>query len=179
MVSLRATNDTAVRVRSTHRRSGNSRDGYGDLPGNFGVGTRLGRLLGALDACDVLAFAIAAYAGARRSEIRHARVNDIDLKLGVIYVGADERGRKSRAAQRAVPLSKPLKIIMRRALLERGRPADLELLCPGSKPGGRNSGMLSFEALQARADERCKAAGPDHGARMSSSVRDVAGRCRC
>ena len=119
----------------------------------------LSRLLGALDAPDILAFAIAGYAGARRAEIRYARVNDIDLKLGVIYLGADERGRKSRAAQRAVPLAKPLKIIARRALLERGRPEDSELLCPGSKPGGRNSGMLSFEALQARADERWNAAG--------------------
>jgi hypothetical protein len=37
-------------------------------------------------------------------EIRHARVEDVDLDLGVIYLGADDRGRKSRAAQRAVPI---------------------------------------------------------------------------
>jgi integrase len=77
----------------------------------------LSRLLGALDVSDVLPFAIAAYAGGRRAEIRHARIDDVDLKLGVIYLGVDERGRKSRAAQRAVPLAKPLKIIVRRALL--------------------------------------------------------------
>jgi integrase len=114
----------------------------------------LSRLLAALAASDVLPFAMAAYAGARRAEIRHARVEDLDLNLAVVYLGADERGRKSRAAQRVVPLAKPLRIIVRRVLLERGRRAGSDLLCPGSKPGGRNSGMLSFEALQARADRR-------------------------
>ena len=114
----------------------------------------LRRLLAALDSSDVLPFAMGAYVGARRAEIRHARVEDVDLKLAVIYLGADERGRKSRAAQRVVPLAKPLRSIVHRVLLERGRPAGSELLCPGSKPGGRDSGMLSFEALQARADRR-------------------------
>jgi integrase len=112
----------------------------------------LGRLLAALSSEDALPYAIAAYASARRAEIRHALVEDVDLELGVIYLGVDERGRKSRAAQRAVPLVKPLSAMIRRRLLERGRPAGGELLCPGHKPGGRNSGMLSFEALQERAD---------------------------
>jgi integrase len=110
-------------------------------------------LLGALKAADALPFALAAYATARRAEVRHARVGDVDLELGVIYLGADDRGRKSRAAQRAVPLVKPLAAMLRRDLMRRGRPAPDELLCPGRKPGGRNSGMLSFEALQTRADE--------------------------
>jgi integrase len=71
----------------------------------------------------------------------------------VIYLGADEDGRKSRAARRAVPLVKPLAVLTRRCLMARGRPGDGELLCPGHKAGGRNSGRLSFEALQVRADE--------------------------
>jgi integrase len=33
------------------------------------------------------------------------------------------------------------------------------LLCPGLKTGGRNSGMLSFEGLRARADKACADAG--------------------
>jgi len=43
--------------------------------------------------------------------------------------------------------------MLRRSLLERGRPDGGDLLCPGRKPGGRNSGMLSFEGLQKRADD--------------------------
>lgn len=110
------------------------------------------QLLAALHPADALPYALAAYATARRAEIRHARVEDVDLELGVIYLGVDERGRKSRAAQRAVPIVKPLAIILRRELLRRGRPEPSDLLCPGRKAGGRNSGMLSFEALQSRAD---------------------------
>ena len=60
-------------------------------------------LLEALDLEDALPYAIAVYATARRDEIRHLRVEDIDVKVGVVYLGADEAGRKSRSAQRAVP----------------------------------------------------------------------------
>ncbi|MGO8904135.1 MAG: tyrosine-type recombinase/integrase [Solirubrobacteraceae bacterium] len=110
-------------------------------------------LLGALKGADALPYALAVYATARRAEIRHARVEDVDLDLAVIYLGADDRGRKSRAAQRAVPLVKSLASMLRRDLMRRGRPAPVELLCPGHKTGGRNSGMLSFEGLQKRADD--------------------------
>jgi integrase len=110
-------------------------------------------LLAALELRDALPFALAAYATARRAEIRHARVEDVDLEVGVIYLGVDEHGRKSKAARRAVPIAKPLRVILRRNLLERGRPDGSELLCPGHKPGGRNSGMLSFEGLQKRVDD--------------------------
>lgn len=109
-------------------------------------------LLGALKLEDALPYALAVYATARRGEIRHLTVGDVDLDVGVLYLGADERGRKSRAAQRAVPIVRPLAVMIRRRLLERGRPAAGELLCPGHKTGGRNSGMLSFEGLQTRVD---------------------------
>lgn len=110
-------------------------------------------LLGALKAADALPYALAVYATARRAEIRHACVGDVDLDLGVLYLGVDERGRKSRAAQRAVPIVKPLAVMLRRELMRRGRPDVSALLCPGLKPGGRNSGLLSFEGLQKRADD--------------------------
>ena len=110
-------------------------------------------MLGALEPRDALPYALAVYATARRAEIRHARVEDVDLDLGVIYLGADDRGRKSRAAQRAVPIVKPLAAMIRRDLMRRGRPDVAALLCPGHKLGGRNSGMLSFEGLQKRADD--------------------------
>jgi integrase len=105
-------------------------------------------LLDALDVADALPFALAVYVTARRAEIRHAKVEDVDLDC----LGVDDRGRKSRAAQRAVPIVKPLASMLRRELMRRGRPDGTALLCPGHKPGGRNSGMFSFEALQARAD---------------------------
>lgn len=110
-------------------------------------------LLAALAPSDALPFALAAYATARRTEIRHVRIDDVDLDVGVIYLGVDEHGRKSAAARRTVPIVKPLRVMLRRSLMERGRPDGGELLCPGRKPGGRNSGMLSFEALQQRADD--------------------------
>jgi integrase len=113
----------------------------------------MGVLLGALESADALPYALAVYATARRGEIRHARVEDVDLDLGVLYLGIDARGRKSRAVQRAVPLIKPLASMLRRELMRRGRPDGTALLCPGHKPGGKNSGMLSFEALQTRADD--------------------------
>jgi len=106
-----------------------------------------------------LPFALAFFTGARRAEIRHARIDDVDLELGVIYLGADEDGRKSRAALRAVPLIPLVVPMIRRALLERGRPPGDELLCPGDRVRGRNSGMVSFEALQDRADAAWSAAG--------------------
>jgi integrase len=116
------------------------------------------RLLEALDLEDALPYAIAVYATARRDEVRHLRLEDIDLKLSVVYLGTDEGGRKSRAAQRAVPIVRPLGSMLRRSLMMRGRPLAEELVCPGHKPGGRNSGMLSFEALQTRADRRWREA---------------------
>ena len=109
-------------------------------------------LLEALDPADALPYALAVYATARRAEIRHARAGDVDLDLGVIYLGADDRGRKSRAAQRAVPIAKPLAVRLRREFMRRGRPHPTALLCPGLKSGGRNSGLLSFEGLQKRVD---------------------------
>ena len=110
-------------------------------------------LLAALKARDALPYALAAYATARREEIRRLRVGDVDLELGVVYLGSDDAARKSQAAKRAVPLVRPLKAMLREELLRRGRPPAGELLCPGSKPGGGNSGLLSFEALQKRADD--------------------------
>jgi hypothetical protein len=43
---------------------------------------------------DALLFALAAYATARRAEIRHLRVEDVDLKLGVRDLGVDDRAAR-------------------------------------------------------------------------------------
>jgi integrase len=133
-------------------------------------------LLDALDPADALPYALAVYATARRAEIRHARVGDVDLDLGVIYLGADDRGRKSRAAQRAVPIAKPLAVRLRRELMRRGRPDPAALLCPGRKPGGRNSGILSFEGLQKRVDDRWEPHGEPTGEKVAERI--TAHECR-
>jgi integrase len=52
-----------------------------------------------------------------------------------------------------VPIVKPLAVLLRRDFMRRGRPDPAALLCPGRKPGGRNSGLLSFEGLQKRVDD--------------------------
>jgi integrase len=136
-------------------------------------------LIDALDPPDALPYALAVYATARRAEIRHARVEDVDLDIGVIYLGADDRGRKSRAAQRAVPIAKPLAVMLRRELMRRGRPNPTVLLCPGRKPGGRNSGMLSFEGLQKRVDDTWEPK-DEHGKPTGAKVgeRITAHECR-
>lgn len=53
----------------------------------------------------------------------------------MIYLRADDRGRKSRAARRAVPLARPL----------RGRPRSTELLCPAGL-SAEWSGLLGMPA---------------------------------
>ncbi len=116
------------------------------------------RLLAVLPIEDALPYALAVYATARRAEIRHAHEGDVDLRLLVLYLGADENARKSRAAQRPVPIVLPLASILRRVRLARASDAR-KPLCPGRKPGGRNSGRLSCEALQARADKAWAKAG--------------------
>jgi integrase len=116
------------------------------------------RLLAVLPIEDALPYALAAYATARRGEIRHVLLDDVDLKQLILYLGSDENARKSRAAQRPAPIVRPFAAILRRAQLARD-PAAGNLLCPGRKPGGRNSGRLSCEALQARADKAWDKAG--------------------
>ena len=73
-----------------------------------------------------------------------------------------------------MPLVRPLKLILRRELLRRGRPEPEALLCPRPKPGGRNSGMLSFEGLQKRADDtwepKHKQGKPIPGANMGERI---------
>lgn len=108
-------------------------------------------LLDALPLRDRVPFALAAYAGGRRKEIRHLRWEHFDLDAGLLGWGRDPRARKSARADRHAPIVRPLERILRMWWEEQGRPA-AGLVCPGHKPGGRNSGLLSFEALQRRAD---------------------------
>jgi integrase len=112
-------------------------------------------LLDELDADDAIVFAIAGYTTARLSEIRYALVEDVDLDLEVIYLGSDEEnGRKSRAAERPVPIVDQLLPYLRRAVEGRD-PA--ERLCPPRRKCA--SGLLCMRGVQRRADRLWETAG--------------------
>jgi integrase len=108
------------------------------------------RLLAALGRVDALAYGLAAYAMARAEQIRRARWQDVDLKVGAIELGVDPDARKSDAAHRVIPAVPPLLVLLKRAYLEAGRPDGGELLCP-PRYRARKSGLLSTNGLAKRA----------------------------
>lgn len=122
----------------------------------------LEQLLAPLKPEDALPYALAAYATARLQEARRVTWDDVDLDLGVIYLGTDPDGRKTRAAQRAVPMVRSLRARVRAEWMRQGQPAE-GLVCP---PRGANnrSGLLSVQgvheqALQSWGWERVTGAG--------------------
>lgn len=113
-------------------------------------------LLGVLAAtkatiADELPYALAGYATARAQEIRRALWADVDLEVGVVYLGADSAGRKNAAALRAVPIVAPLRSALRREWIRQGRPDGSQLLCPPRYPGA--SGLLATNGVTRRARE--------------------------
>jgi integrase len=108
------------------------------------------RLLAALGTVDALAYGLAAYAMARAEQIRRARWQDVDLKVGAIELGVDPDARKSDAAHRVIPAVPPLLALLKRAYLEAGCPDGGELLCP-PRYRARKSGLLSTNGLAKRA----------------------------
>lgn len=115
------------------------------------------RLLAALGTVDALAYGLAAYAMARAEQIRRARWQDVDLKVGAIELGVDPDARKSDAAHRVIPAVSPLLALLKRAYLEAGRPDGGELLCP-PRYRARKSGLLSTNGLAKRAHTQWGAA---------------------
>jgi integrase len=107
-------------------------------------------LIAALPLEDRVPYALAGYSSGRRSEIRRLSWSHVLFDEDLIEWGKDG-AHKSRAAQRKAPVIAQLKVILFEAWLQQGKPK-AGLVCPGRKPGGRNSGLLSFEALQTRAD---------------------------
>ena len=124
----------------------------------------LEQLLVALPPQDAVPYAIAAYATARRQEIRLARWRDVSFDLAAIELAVDEG--KTAAAWRVVPLPRPLLAILRAEWMRQGRPGPDALVCPGAR-----GGLLSCEALGVRAmkawgwayDGRAKKWVPDDG----------------
>jgi integrase len=172
--------DSALRVRLTAMNA-TPRDRVATV-------TEMDALLAALEPAYALPYALAVYATARRAEIRHARIEDVDLAVRVIYLGADERGRKSRAAQRAVPLVKPLASMIRRELLRRGDRAERRscvrgatagvetAACSPSMPAGAGRRRLAVDRQGRQARWR-QGRGEDHRPRVPPHLRVMLG-CR-
>jgi integrase len=115
------------------------------------------RLLAALPLEDALPYALAGYAMGRRAQIVRLRWRDVDLDVGAIEWGVAEDARKSRAARRVVPAVRLLRIPLKRAYLEQGKPAPDQLVCPPLKRNRR--GVMSTGSLAQRARRRWKDAG--------------------
>jgi integrase len=96
-------------------------------------------------------WALAGYATARNQEIRHLDWEEVDWALDAIELAADEEGRKPGGSWRVVPMVKPLRAILRRAWLARGRPSKGKV-CPPRKQS--RSGMLSLDHVQERVHKR-------------------------
>lgn len=109
-------------------------------------------LLAALQPADVAPFALAAYATARSQEVRNLAWPEVDWQAGMLYLADEEDYAKSENARRPFPLIAPLRAILQAEHARQGNPT-AGLVCPGRKPGGRNSGLLSTGALYIRADD--------------------------
>ncbi len=112
----------------------------------------LPELLAPLKDADQVPFALAAYTSARAAEIRQLNWPDVDLKRGVIRLAGE--GGKSAAAQRVVPMVKPLASMLRAAHLRQGRPTKGRLCPPlkASKSGELATGQLLKRARKAWAN---------------------------
>jgi integrase len=109
-------------------------------------------LLAPLEPADAVPFALAAYATARSQEILNLAWPEVDWTGGMVYLADEEDYAKSEAARRPFPLIAPLRAILEAEHDRQGHPTS-GLVCPGRKPGGRNSGLLSTTALYKRADK--------------------------
>jgi integrase len=121
------------------------------------------QLLASLPLDDALPYALAGYGMGRRGQIVRLRWRDVDLEIGAIEWGVDEDARKSRAARRVVPAVRPLKALLKRAYLERGKPDQGELVCPPLKQNQRGvlgTGSLATRARKAWGWERADSQSP-------------------
>jgi integrase len=136
-------------------------------------------LLAALEVEDALPYALAAYAWGRRSQIQRVFWEDSDLQLAVIEWGVQEWGaRKSDAAHHAVPVVKPLLLLLKQAWLKQGRPVGKRLICPplhASKTGLLSTGGLATRAEKAWAEAKLRPIGLQECRHTAASWLDAAG----
>jgi integrase len=75
-----------------------------------------------------VAFCLAAYTGARRSEIRRSRVDDLDFDGGTIAIREKKRDRSRELTFRTLPMSARLKAVLA-DWLERNHPGGPYTIC--------------------------------------------------
>jgi integrase len=136
-------------------------------------------LLDALKPDDAMPYAIAGYGWARRAQIQHLRWDEIDLKLGLMELGADEEhASKSDAAHHVVPVVKPLLLMLKQEWLRQGRPSGEQLVCPprrkNSKTGLLNTGSLDERATEAWEERTLKPIGLHECRHTAASWLDAA-----
>lgn len=93
-----------------------------------------------------VAFCIAAYTGARRSEILRARVDDLDFESGTVTIREKKRDRSREMTFRTVPMADGLRGALR-AWLEGHHPGGLYTICgEGGLPLSRQMLTKAFRA---------------------------------
>jgi integrase len=115
------------------------------------------QLLAALPPADAVPYALAAYATARRQEIRLARWGAVSFDLPAIELAVDDG--KTAAARRVVPILRPLLTILRVEWMRQGRPGPDALVCAGARSGPLSAEALAVRAMKAwgwRRDEKAK-----------------------
>jgi len=100
---------------------------------------------------DSVPYALAAYATARRQEIRVLDWRHVDLELAAVELAADEEGRKPGGSWRVVPLAAPLRSLLRQEWLAQGRPKQGKV-CPPRR--NSKSGLIALATVQKRVHER-------------------------
>ena len=113
-------------------------------------------LLAVLPIEHALPYALAGYGTARHQEIKTLDWTHVDLKLGAVELAGDEEGRKPGGSWRIVPLVKPLRVMLRKAWIAQGRPADGKV-CPPRRNSA--SGLLDVSYVQKKVHERWIALG--------------------
>jgi integrase len=117
------------------------------------------QLLGALDPADAVPYAIAFYAGLRRSEIHQLRWPDVLDGTTIANRLLVTRSKSDAGADRRPPIAEPLRGILLRAWLRQGRPATgrvLERSVMSAKLAGRATAAWSGAGLDRITLHECR-----------------------
>jgi integrase len=93
-----------------------------------------------------VAFCLAAYTGARRSEILRSRIDDLDFEAGTITIREKKRDRTREMTFRTVPMAARLRQVLR-AWLQDDHPGGAYTICGrGGQPLTRQTMTKAFRA---------------------------------
>jgi integrase len=96
--------------------------------------------------CVYVAFCLAAYTGARRSEILRSRVDDLDFEAGMIAIREKKRDRSREMTFRTMPMASVLRRVLR-TWLDENHPGGPYTLCgQGGRPFTRQMMTKAFRS---------------------------------